>query len=70
MGKCYKSCSNEPGVVVTAHPSKHSLRLLPIGGYVRFNDQKTVKLQDGTALNEFEAVTTSCETLLSEVCAA
>mmetsp|Transcript_65988 Transcript_65988/g.157790 ORF Transcript_65988/g.157790 Transcript_65988/m.157790 type:complete len:436 (-) Transcript_65988:1474-2781(-) len=32
------------------------LRLLPIGGYVRFNDEKKVQLPDGTRLNEFEAL--------------
>ena len=31
------------------------LRALPIGGYVRFPDEKTVKLSDDTMVTEFES---------------
>lgn len=36
--------------------TEFSLRALPIGGYVRFNDAKTIRLEDGTMVNEFEAL--------------
>eukprot|EP00435_Cladocopium_sp_Y103_P070535 s244_g35.t1 len=31
------------------------VRALPIGGYVRFQDEKTVKLEDGSMVTEFDA---------------
>mmetsp|Transcript_43336 Transcript_43336/g.119888 ORF Transcript_43336/g.119888 Transcript_43336/m.119888 type:complete len:570 (+) Transcript_43336:54-1763(+) len=34
----------------------YSLRLLPIGGYVRFDDRKTVKLADGTMVTRLESM--------------
>lgn len=38
-----------------------SLRILPIGGYVRFDERKTVKLQDGTMATALDSMSASAQ---------
>eukprot|EP00931_Biecheleriopsis_adriatica_P092451 TRINITY_DN66259_c0_g1_i1.p1 TRINITY_DN66259_c0_g1~~TRINITY_DN66259_c0_g1_i1.p1 ORF type:complete len:555 (+),score=109.40 TRINITY_DN66259_c0_g1_i1:44-1708(+) len=41
--------------------TEFSLRLLPIGGYVRFNELKCVKLKDGTFASQLDALSTPAQ---------
>lgn len=41
-----------------------SFRLVPFGGYVRFDERKTVALEDGTMVNEFEAIPVAARVLV------
>lgn len=56
-----KATDNQLKDLETPVDTIFSLRVLPIGGFVRFDERKTVKLQDGTMITALDSMSVSAQ---------